>query len=152
MISETLYSSRSEDWATPQDFFDKLNDEFNFTLDPCSSEENHKCPKYYTKEQDGLNQNWDGERVFMNPPYGKTIARWMEKAVKTKGTVVVLVHSRTDTRWWHNWVEPYADEVRFVKGRLKFGGSKFAAPFPSAVVIYLRTEDLVAHENKPQVS
>ena len=119
-------------------FYDKLNEEFHFTLDPCASTENAKCMKFYTKEQDGLAQDWSGERVFMNPPYGKTIGLWMRKA-RVMGTVtlvVCLVHARTDTRWWHENVEKIATEVRFIKGRLKFGGSKNSAPFPSAVVIY----------------
>ena len=131
-------SSKSNDWATPQDFFDRYNEEFYFTLDPCATHENAKCKKYYTKEENGLLQDWSGEVVFMNPPYGKEISSWIEKAYKEykKGTVVVcLIPARTDTKYWHKYIFPYA-EIRFVKGRLKFGGSKNPAPFPSAVVIY----------------
>lgn len=138
MISKTLYSSRSEEWGTPQDFFDKLNAEFHFTLDPCANKKNHKCKKYFTKKDDGLAHDWSDDVVFMNPPYGKEIKRWMEKAYLTSlagGTVVALVHSRTDTRWFHNWVYGKA-ELRFVKGRLKFQGNKNSAPFPSLVAIY----------------
>lgn len=138
MISETLYSSRTEDWATPQDFYDKLNEEFNFTLDPCCTHENAKCEKHFTKEEDGLTQDWGKEIVFCNPPYGKDIGKWMEKCYRSArdgAKVVCLVHARTDTRWFHSWVYGKG-EIRFIKGRLKFGGSKNSAPFPSMVVIY----------------
>ena len=136
------YSSRTEEWGTPQDLFDKLNDEFGFTLDPCANEENHKCNKYFTIEDDGLKQDWSNDVVFMNPPYGREIGKWVEKAYKEslKGAVVVcLIPARTDTRYWHNYIFPYAKDIRFLKGRLKFvKGNKIgdAAPFPSAVVIF----------------
>ena len=132
------WSSERDTWETPQDFFDKLDAEFHFTLDVCALPSSAKCSRYFTPEDDGLAQDWSGEIVWMNPPYGKTIGAWMAKALDatTKGaTVVCLVPSRTDTRWWHSYVEGKA-EVRFVKGRLKFGGSKNSAPFPSAVVIF----------------
>lgn len=139
MKTETLFSSRTEEWATPQNFYDKLNDEFHFNLDPCSNDQNHKCDKYYTKEQDGLKQDWGGHRVFCNPPYGRNITEWCKKAYlesqKPNTIVVMLIHSRTDTRWFHDWVYGKA-ELRFVKGRLKFGGSQNSAPFPSMVAIY----------------
>ena len=80
MISNALYTSRTEEWATPQDFYDRLNGEFHFTLDPCASAENAKCAKFFTKETDGLLEDWGTETVFMNPPYGKTIGSWMRKA------------------------------------------------------------------------
>lgn len=137
MISETLYSSRSEEWATPQEFYGRLDKEFGFDTDVCATPENAKCERYFTKEDDGLSQDW-GDKNWCNPPYGKDIAKWMQKAYEEsqKGKLVVcLVHSRTDTRWFHNWVYGKA-ELRFVKGRLKFGGSKYSAPFPSLIVIY----------------
>ena len=138
MISDTLYSSRTEEWATPQDFFDKLNDEFHFTLDPCSTDENAKCEKHFTKEQDGLAQDWTGETVWCNPPYGRGISAWCKKCYEHSlngGVAVMLVHARTDTAWFHDWVYGKA-ELRFVRGRLKFGGSKNSAPFPSMVAVY----------------
>lgn len=138
MINETLYSSASEEWGTPQDFFDILNEEFNFTLDPCATKENAKCKKFFTKEDNGLVQDWGKEIVFCNPPYGRSVGDWMKKCYESSlgGAVVVcLIHSRTDTRWFHNWVYGKA-ELRFVKGRLKFGGSKNSAPFPSLLAIY----------------
>lgn len=130
------FSSKTDLWSTPQEFYDKLDDEFGFTLDPCATDENHKCEKYFTEKQDGLKQDWSHERVFMNPPYGKEIGKWMQKAATEDALVVCLVPSRTDTRWWHDWVIGTNAEVRFVKGRLKFGGQKNSAPFQSAVVIY----------------
>ena len=133
------FSSAVQTWSTPQDFYDRLHKEFNFTLDPCASDQDAKCAKYYTVEDDGLKQNWGGETVFMNPPYGRDIKTWIKKAfteAKKPNTVVVcLVPSRTDTRYWHEYIMK-ATEVRLLKGRLKFGDSKNAAPFPSALVIF----------------
>lgn len=85
MINNALYSSATDNWATPQDYFDQLNKEFNFTLDPCASKENAKCKKYFTRDDNGLLQNWDNENVFCNPPYGREIGKWVEKAKLTRG-------------------------------------------------------------------
>ena len=133
------YSSKTNEWSTPQAFFDELNKEFNFTLDPCATSENAKCTKYFTVEDDGLKQDWSKDTVFMNPPYGREIKRWIKKAYEEsqKGaTIVCLIPSRTDTAYWHNYIFGKADDIRFIKGRLKFGGSKNPAPFPSAIIIY----------------
>ena len=131
------FSSQTDLWSTPQEFYDKLHAEFGFTLDPCATDENHKTPKYFTSIDNGLAQDWDREIVFMNPPYGREIGKWMDKASTAQGGVVVcLVPSRTDTRWWHDNVIDKNAEVRFIKGRLKFGGHENSAPFPSAVVIF----------------
>ena len=130
------FSSATDDWATPQDFFDALNLEFQFDLDVCASVTNAKCERFFTIDDDGLAQQWVGV-CFMNPPYGRTIGKWMAKAVsewQAGATVVCLVPARTDTNWWHTYA--MQGEIRFIKGRLKFGGSKNAAPFPSAVVIF----------------
>lgn len=141
MISEVIYSSRSEDWATPQYLFDALNAEFQFTLDPCANETNHKCKNYYTKTEDGLSKSWQGNTVFCNPPYGKEIVLWVSKCCaesRKHGIVVVmLIPARTDTKWFHKYIynNPEA-EIRFIKGRLKFGESKNYAPFPSMVVVF----------------
>ena len=127
-------------WSTPQDFYDKLNKEFNFTLDPCATDSNHKCDKYFTIDDDGLIQNWGGYIVFCNPPYGRKISEWVEKCYneskKQNTTVVMLIPARTDTRYFHEFIYNKATEIRFIKGRLKFGGSKNSAPFPSMVVIF----------------
>ena len=133
------YSSKTNEWSTPQAFFDELNKEFNFTLDPCATSENAKCTKYFTVEDDGLKQDWSNDVVFMNPPYGREIKYWVQKAYEEslKGaTVVCLIPARTDTTYWHNYIFGKADDIRFIKGRLKFGGSKNPAPFPSAIIIY----------------
>jgi phage N-6-adenine-methyltransferase len=130
------FSSITDVWSTPQDFYDKLDAEFHFTLDPCATHENHKTDKYYTLVEDGLYQPWDGEVVFMNPPYGRVIGDWMKKASEVKATVVCLVPARTDTNWWHDYVISKSSEIRYIKGRLKFGDQKNSAPFPSAVVIF----------------
>lgn len=137
---QVMFSSVTDEWATPKDFFDTLNEEFDFTLDPCATTDNAKCDKFYTKEQDGLKQDWSGERVFCNPPYGKVIGDWVKKcseeAKKPNTTVVALIPARTDTRYFHEYIYHKAREVRFVKGRLKFGGCKNSAPFPSMVVVF----------------
>ena len=132
------FSSKTNEWATPQCFFDRLDAEFNFTLDPCSDGLNAKCGKFYTQEDDGLTQSWTGERVFMNPPYGRVIGDWVRKAYEEsqKGALIVaLTPARTDTRYWHDYVMK-ADEIRLVKGRIKFGDGSNSAPFPSAVVVW----------------
>lgn len=140
MDTKLHFSSASGDWATPQDFFDKLNEEFHFTLDPCADDLNHKCEKYYTKEQDGLKQDWSEETVFCNPPYGRGVGEWVKKCFtevyseKCK-CAVMLLPARTDTRWFHDYIYNKA-EVRFVKGRLKFGDQSQPAPFPSMVIIF----------------
>lgn len=140
MKKDVLFSSENEVWATPQDFYDKLNEEFSFNLDPCAISENAKCDTYFTPEQDGLTQNWQGYTVFCNPPYGIKIYSWVKKcseeSKKENTTVVMLIPSRTDTRYFHDFIYHKAKEIRFVKGRLKFGGAKNSAPFPSVVVVF----------------
>ena len=140
MDTKVMFSSESGNWATPQDFFDKLNEEFHFTLDPCADDLNHKCEKYYTKEQDGLAQDWSDESVFCNPPYGRDVSKWVRKCFEEVYSgrcrlAVMLLHARTDTKWFHDYIYHRA-EVRFVKGRLKFGDQKQPAPFPSMVVVF----------------
>ena len=135
-----FFSSNTAEWPTPQDFFDKLNEEFKFTLDPCCTKENAKCAKYYTKEDDGLKQDWSNEVVFCNPPYGREIGDWVKKAHATTNSIVVmLIPARTDTSYWHDHIFGHA-EVRFVRGRLKFGDATNSAPFPSAVVVFNSVE------------
>lgn len=135
-----MFSSKTNEWDTPQDFYDKLNQEFCFDLDPCSTHSNAKTQMHYTQEEDGLKQDWGGHTVFMNPPYGRDISRWIQKAyeesLKPNTTVVCLIPARTDTSYWHDYIFGKANDIRFIRGRLKFGNSKNAAPFPSAVVVY----------------
>lgn len=139
MNTDVMFSSKTDQWATPQDFFDKLNEEFHFTLDPCADEFNHKCEKYYTKEEDGLFKDWEDEIVFCNPPY-KWVALWVKKCFihsQNGGLSVMLIPARTDTKWFHDYIYNKPNvEIRFIKGRLKFGDSKNSAPFPSMVVVF----------------
>ena len=137
---KAMFSSDSDEYGTPRSFFDKLNRMFNFTLDPCSTDDNHKVQKHYTKEDDGLSKSWAGETAFVNPPYSD-VAAWVRKAAEEsrKGdtTVVMLIPSRTDTKYWHDYIMREASCVYFVKGRLRFeSNKKNTAPFPSAVVVF----------------
>ena len=131
------FKSTTNEWETPQDLFNELNKEFRFTFDPCATYKNTKCKKFYTKYENGLNKSWKGEIVFMNPPYGREIKKWARKAYEERkhATIICLVPSRTDTRYWHNYFMK-ASEIRFIKGRLKFNKSKNSAPFPSAIIIF----------------
>ena len=138
MNTDVMFSSKTDLWETPQEFFDKLDKEFHFNLDVCALPENAKCAAYYTPEMDGLIQPWYG-RCWCNPPYGREIEKWAERAycsaVEGGAIVVMLLPARTDTRWFHEYIYGKA-EIRFVRGRLKFGGSKNSAPFPSMVVVF----------------
>ena len=136
-LTPGMFTSRTEEWATPQYVFDALNKEFHFDIDVCATSENAKCKVFFDKERDGLSTGWTGN-CFMNPPYGREIGLWMKRAYieSCRGaTVVCLVHARTDTKWWHEWAMR-AQEIRLVKGRLKFGDGKQSAPFPSCVIIF----------------
>lgn len=138
-MNKIIFSSKTDQWATPQSFFDELDHEFDFNLDACADESNHKCDHYYTAQQNGLLQNWGGYRVFCNPPYGKDISKWVEKCYKEgqkENTIVcLLIPARTDTKYFHDYIL-HRSEIRFVKGRLKFGDGHDSAPFPSMVVIF----------------
>ena len=140
MNTALMFSSETDLWATPQDFYDNLNKEFNFTLDPCATSENAKCEKYFTIKENGLNQDWQGEAVFCNPPYGRAIKDWVKKCYeeskKENTKVVMLIPARTDTKYFHKYIYHKAKEIRFIKGRLKFGNAKNSAPFPSMVVVF----------------
>ena len=136
-ISNALYSSQTDLWETPQNLFDELNSEFHFDIDVCALSENAKCGRYYTPEQDGLSQPWIGN-CWCNPPYGREVGQWVRRAFLASvsgSTVVMLLPARTDTKWFHEYIYNKV-EVRFLKGRLKFGNSKNSAPFPSMIVIF----------------
>lgn len=143
MNTRVMFSSATDLWATPQPFFDELNKEFQFTLDPCATAENAKCRTFYTKEDDGLKQDWGGQFVFCNPPYGRKIKDWVrkcyEESKKPNTVVVMLIPARTDTAYFHEYIYKKA-EVRFIRGRLKFGNAKNSAPFPSMVVVFRNRE------------
>lgn len=132
------FSSKTDEWETPQDLFDKYNAIYNFKLDVCATKENSKCKTFYTKEIDGLSEKaiWYNT-AWCNPPYGRQIGAWIKKAYESSingVTVVCLVPSRTDTKWWHEYC--MRGEIEFLRGRLKFGGCKNSAPFPSAIVVF----------------
>lgn len=139
------FSSKTDQWATPQNFFDGLNAEFGgFELDVCADKSNTKCSVYFDKNDDGLKKDWahfgPGTLCWMNPPYGREISKWVAKAAaeaKLGCHVVALLPSRTDTRWFHDHIyQKDRVAVRFLKGRLKFGGASNSAPFPSMLVIF----------------
>jgi len=138
-LQKAMVSSKTNEWVTPQLLFEDLDKEFKFTLDPCSTHENHKCDKYFTMEDDGLKQDWSDDIVFMNPPYGGHTGDWIKKALdesKKGATVVCLIVSSTDRSYWHDYIFPFASQIRFVRGRLKFGDADSTAPFASALVIF----------------
>jgi phage N-6-adenine-methyltransferase len=138
MNMKVHYMSKTEEWETPQELYNVLDKLYYFTLDPCATKENKKCRYYFDKNMDGLCQSWEGHRVFMNPPYGRKISKWIKKAynesLSGNTKVICLIPSRTDTRWWHDYV--MKGEVTFIKGRLKFGKYANSAPFPSAIVVF----------------
>lgn len=132
------FSSATDDWATPQALFDEWDAKCGpLEIDVCASEQNAKCRRFFTKEQNGLAQSWAPHRCWMNPPYGRTIGFWMRKAyeeARLGATVVCLVPARTDTAWWHEYAKH--GDIHFIRGRVKFGSAKHSAPFPSAVVVF----------------
>lgn len=130
-----IEKSKTIERETPSWLFNELDSEFHFNLDPCSTDENAKCENHYTKKENGLEQNWGGYRVYCNPPYGKQISKWVRKAYESNTLVVMLLPSRTDTKWFHDYCLRYG-EVRFIKGRLKFGNGIGNAPFPSMIVVF----------------
>ncbi|QAS00233.1 adenine methyltransferase [Lactiplantibacillus plantarum] len=144
MISKALFTSNKEDWETPQDFYDRLNAKYHFEWDLAASDDNAKCGHYFTRDDNSLEQDWEGlsGNLFLNPPYGRELKLWVKKAattgLKDKQKLVMLIPSRTDTSYWHDYIFNHA-EIKFLRDRLKFevdGISGDSAPFPSAVVIY----------------
>jgi phage N-6-adenine-methyltransferase len=138
------------EWSTPPAFFDRLDARYHFDLDVCATAANAKCPRFFDRGQDGLKQPWPCRAAWCNPPYGKDVGRWLEKAwgeaqAGRAGVVVCLVFARTDTQWWHTWA-PRA-EVEFVRGRLRFGEARSGAPHPSALLIFRGAP--VRHETTP---
>lgn len=141
-----MFSTGNNNMSTPQWFFDKLNEVFHFTLDPCADAINKKCSLYYTEKENGLTKNWGGQTVFCNPPYSrktktkagqedfiyKCMTEWKENNV----TSVMLIPARTDTKAQHNYIFPNAKYICFIEGRLKFNEQESAAPFPSELVIF----------------
>ena len=153
---QTMFSAKSDLWGTPQDFFDKLDSLYGFTLDPCCTTDSKKCDKHYTQADDGLSKSWKDETVFVNPPYSDIVS-WADKsrreAFENNAKVVMLIPSRTDTKYWHNHIMK-ASEIFFVKGRLKFVdptvSTSNSAPFPSAVVVFER--GMASRASGPRIS
>lgn len=136
---EAMFSTGTEHWSTPDDLFDSLNSIYGFTVDACADTTNYKVKKYYNKKTNGLSQSWQDNVVWVNPPYGRDIVEWVNKAyneVSDSCTVVMLLPSRTDTKWMQDYVFGGARSVCFLRGRLKFSGSKTSAPFPSVIVVF----------------
>ena len=140
MNTALMFSSKSNEWATPVRLFADLDAEFHFDLDPCATPENAKCRDFYSIDNDGLTKNWGGRRVFCNPPYGREIGAWVRKCsdeAKKPGTLVVmLIPARTDTAYFHDYIYGKAREIRFLRGRLRFNDGKSPAPFPSMIVVF----------------
>jgi site-specific DNA-methyltransferase (adenine-specific) len=142
MKVDVHFSSKTPEWETPQNLFDQLNNEFGFLLDVCATDENAKCDTYFTKKNNGLTNDWKyfGPICWMNPPYGREISKWIQKASeesKRGCQIVSLLPARTDTRWFHDFIYQKENvEIRLLKGRLKFGNAKYNAPFPSMIVIF----------------
>ena len=141
--TDLMFSSKSNEWATPQYFFDKLNGMYGpFTLDAAASTDNYKVSNHFTESDNALEKDWFGHTVFLNPPYGRGLKNWIRKGYeegqKENTTVVMLIPSRTDTVYWHDYVMK-ADAICFVRGRIKFGDQTDSAPFPSAVVVFRKT-------------
>lgn len=136
---KTLFSSNKDDWSTPDYLFEYLDKRFGpFILDPAATCENSKCSRFYTPNDDGLSKSWKGERVFINPPYGRNVTgKWVKKAYEEcqngNTEVTMLLPSRTDTLWMHQYCMK-ADTILFIKGRVKFIGANHGDPFPSMIV------------------
>jgi phage N-6-adenine-methyltransferase len=152
---ETMFSSKSQEWGTPPEFYERLNWRFGpFTLDPCADEENAKCSTYFTESDDGLVQDWGGHTVFCNPPYNdmKSWARKChEESLKPDTKVVLLCPARTDTRYFADYIMKSA-EIHFIKGRLKFGNSTNCAPFPSMIVVFNGSHTGNIQDYAPKIS
>lgn len=138
MNNDVHFSSKKQDWLTPKYLFDYFNETFKFTLDPCASADNALCKKFYTEHDDGLSKSWENEHVFLNPPYGRDIGKWIEKAYKesadNNALVVCLLPARTDTHWFWDYCKH--GFIMFLQGRVKFSGHKNSAPFPSMIVVF----------------
>ena len=134
MNTDLMFSSKTDMWETPQDLFDRYDAIYHFETDVCAVADNAKCERFFSPEIDGLKQEWTGI-CWCNPPYGKKIGEWVKKAANSSATVVMLLPARTDTKWFHEYCLPHA-EVEFLRGRLRFGGGKNSAPFPSMIAVF----------------
>lgn len=144
-----LTSSKDQTWTTPPRLLDQLHEEFHFTRDLASSPDTYaaaKIGKCWTPADDSLSKSWEGETGFLNPPYGRELAAWIAKAAEEVAsaeqdtTIVLLIPARPDTAIWQDVILRQAREIRFIRGRLRFGGGEMPAPFPSAIVVFSNTE------------
>lgn len=143
---KAIMTSDKQDWETPQDFFDNLNKEFDFELDAFASDKNAKCKHFFTEQDDALQQDWtEYKSIFINPPYTSKVQDEVLKKINDtissnwRGVIVLLIPARTDTKRWHDYIFNKADDIRFIKGRLRFeidGVPRGSSTFPSAVVVY----------------
>lgn len=145
MVDSALFSSQTDEWETPISLFNQIDNVYSFGLDPCASKDNAKCSVFFDKDANGLSKNWydyvvdetDNYSVFVNPPHSE-IFEWAQKCYEESLsgiTIVMLLASRTDTKYWHRYISN-ADTLYFIKGRLKFGNSKNSAPFPSVLAVF----------------
>ena len=136
-MNKVHFSSERHTWETPPELFARYHSQHSFTLDAAALPENTKCPRFFSPEDNGLAQDWGRETVWLNPPYGRAIIDWMRKAYQASlsgATVVCLVPSRTDTKWWHDYA--MRGDIEFLRGRVTFVGAPHPAPFPCAVVTF----------------
>lgn len=137
MVNKSLFTSDSDEWATPDDLYINLHKHFKFELDAAADHDNNKCDTYYTCENSGLLNPWR-DNTFCNPPFSM-IKDWVRKAYEQSriwgGKKVMLIPARTDTRYFGDYITR-ASEIYFIKGRLKFSGAKNSAPFPSVIVVF----------------
>lgn len=132
------YNGNGRNWQTPPEIFDPLHREFDFDLDPCATASSAKCKTFFTEAQNGLEQSWEGHRVFMNPPYGREVYAWTRKARTSGALVVGLLPASTDLAWWHDDVVGHA-KVRYLRGRVRFltdGPYRASGFFASVIVIW----------------
>ena len=155
MVNTVMYSSKNPNWETPDEVLEVIQSYRPIRLDPCTTKENPTMAlEWYTPEDDGLSKNWEMEKgglVYINPPYGRAIGKWVGKAVGENcsrpytqaigAEIIMLLPARTDTSYWQYGVFPSANALCFVRGRIKFKGAKSGAPFPSAFAYFGDRED-----------
>lgn len=135
-MNSVHFSAERQTWQTPRSIFAPVHADIGFTVDVCALPENAMLPRYFTPEVDGLAQSWRGERVWCNPPYGRGMERWVKKLASGEADIAVgFLPARTDTRWFHDHVYARA-EILFLRGRVKFVGARYNAPFPSMLCMW----------------
>lgn len=141
-MNNGMFGRDRDDWETPEELFRRYDEKYHFTIDVCASDQTAKCARYFTKEQNALEQDWGGERCWCNPPYGHIIGQFVKKAAESKALTVLLIPARTDTKWFHKYIYNRYP-VEFIKGRIRFVGAESTAPFPSMAVIIDNLSDSI---------